>query len=854
MRCIFSKFGRLRLPEYQTSTRIIEVSIGEKFVEKRSFSSASDSHLLRISRRYSLYKTTITSQKVKLTNLLESNIDYLKFEYFEGINLDNKLCGFLREGDVENFRNRIKLYYELISNSFSYYDTFKETYEFKKFFGDIQNLDQIRNLKSFTISNLDLNFDNIIYDDTTRDYYIYDLDWLFSFPVPVNYIFWRALSTFSAIRHPELFPSHELLQIFQSFHITEAQIKIFEKMEMGFNNTVHEKSPIYLKKYLKRRIKLPNLRKRPAVCPKLIKSIILRLKTLFACYEKSFRGSFKRLTSRNQKNEYFFPLLKLADTITEEIHSFSFKPLVSIIMPVHNTNIEFLKSAVESVEKQWYENWELCIADDASNNQDTLNYLKSIQGNPKIRMKFLEKNLHISGASNEALSLARGEYIALLDHDDELTPNALYEVVKVINSTDADFIYSDEDTIKNSILCDPSFKPDYSPDLLLSNNYICHLTVIAKTLIDKVGGFSIGVDGSQDYDLFLKTLEHTNKIFHIQKVLYHWRRHENSLSKSSKTKIIPHESGKIALTRAIDRRGLNATVEDGNRYSFIYRIRYKIQETPLVSIIIPFRDDPKLLSKCINSVLNKSSYKNFEIIGISNNSSKRDTFETMNLLSQKNSQVRFYEYNTPFNYSKINNYAVKCHAKGEHILLLNNDTEIITEDWIESLLEHSQRKEVGAVGALLLYPNNRVQHAGVILGLGEIASHSHQYWKICRRGYQGRLHSVQNLSAVTGACLMIKKSLYQELGGLNENLAIAFNDVDFCLRLREKEHLNIYTPYCKLYHYEKASRKKPKTKEDKEQKKAEASYMRKRHTEIFKNGDPYYNPNLSLKKSGFTLK
>lgn len=545
---------------------------------------------------------------------------------------------------------------------------------------------------------------------------------------------------------------------------------------------------------------------------------------------------------------------KLTKEIKKEIVEFSKKPLISIIMPVYNVDPKWLELAIKSIENQWYENWELCIADDKSTNEETIKYLKLIK-NPKIKIKFLEKNLNISGASNESLSLAEGEYVALMDNDDEITFDALYEVVKVINETDVEFIYSDEDKLEmDGSFSDPHFKPDFAPNMFLSQNYISHLSVIKKELIKKADGFTIGLEGAQDYDLYLKVFEYTNKIFHIQKVLYHWRKIPGSTAAEFSDKSYAQDAGIQALENAMNRRKIDAEVENG-KYPGTYRVKYNIVINSLISIIIPFKDKPELLTMCIESILNKSTYKNFEIIGISNNSNEQATFNEMQRLEKLDNRIKFYEYNVPFNYSDINNYAVNNYAKGEHIILLNNDIEIITPEWIESMLEHSQRDEVGCVGAKLYYPNDTIQHAGVIIGIGGIAGHSHKYFERRMAGYFSRLELIQNLSAVTAACLMVKTKIFKELNGLNEkNLEIAFNDVDFCLRVQEEGYKSIYTPYCEAYHHESISRGAEDNPEKIARFGREIDYMKKRHKEILLNGDPFYNINLTLDSENFGLK
>lgn len=542
------------------------------------------------------------------------------------------------------------------------------------------------------------------------------------------------------------------------------------------------------------------------------------------------------------------------EAMKKEIASFKHKPLLSIVMPVYNVDPKWLSLAIESIKNQWYTNWEICIADDKSTKSETLDFLKTIN-DKRIKIKFLEKNLNISGASNEALKLANGEYIVLMDNDDEITVDAFYEVVKAINEKSAEFIYSDEDKLEmDGNYSNPYFKPDFSQDMFYAQNYLSHLSVIKKELIDKVGGWELGLEGAQDYDLYLKVLEYTKNIVHIPKVLYHWRKIPGSTASEFSDKSYAQDAGKKALQNSLLRKHIDATVENGT-YPGTYRVSYALKNTPLVSIIIPFKDKPELLDMCINSILGKSTYSNFEIIGISNNSTQNATFEMIKKLQQQDKRISFFEHNVPFNYSEINNYAVDNFANGEQIILLNNDIEIISPSWIEEMLMFSEREDVGCVGAKLYYPNNTIQHAGVIIGLGGVAGHSHKYFPKDHPGYFIRLNIVQNLSAVTAACLMVKKSVYKELNGLNEeNLKIAFNDVDFCLRVQEKGYVNVFTPYCEAYHHESISRGHEDNPEKVARFNSEVEYMKSRHCDIINKGDPYYNVNLTLQREDFSLK
>jgi len=563
-----------------------------------------------------------------------------------------------------------------------------------------------------------------------------------------------------------------------------------------------------------------------------------------------------------QPGSYSYTEPRLTMKIKKEMEAFVRKPSISILMSVHNTDVKYLKSAMESLERQWYDQWELCIVDDASTSEETLKFLRSINSS-KIKIKFLEQRMYISTVYNTALQFAQGEYIIPMKSHDVLTVDALYEAVRYINETNMEFVYSDEDSMNETgqHCADPYFKPNFAPDMLLSQNYIRHLAVMKKSLVQEAGAWTVGLEDACDYDLYLRISERTDRIGHISKVLYHNR--DFSSSKISENDIHTSEAEKKVLENTLKRRNIEADVLKGKDPG-TYRIQYKIKtseegESPLISIVIPFKDKPELLDMCINSILDKSTYQNYEIIGISNNSNEKATYDMMKILKAKSARVHFYEYNEPFNYSAINNYAVEHYVKGEHIVLLNNDIEIISPEWLEAMLEFSQRPDVGAVGAKLYFPNDTVQHAGVILGIWGLAGHAHKYYEKDSSGYFNRLNIIQNFSAVTAACLMVKKSIYQELKGLNEeNLKVAFNDVDFCLRIREKGYLNVYTPYCEAYHYESISRGSDDQPEKAARARAEIEYMQEKYSEFLKNGDPYYNKNLSLddeefKPSGYSL-
>lgn len=567
--------------------------------------------------------------------------------------------------------------------------------------------------------------------------------------------------------------------------------------------------------------------------------------------DEALKGSigFQAFADIGIKNRYDLWILKNEPTAeklehyNKEIKGFEYQPKISIITPVYNPDVAWIEAAIESVINQVYENWELCIAD-ASTKQDVRKCLEEFANkDTRIKVKFLKENKGISGNSNEALSLATGEFIALLDHDDEIAHFALYEVVKLLNQKPyLDFIYSDEDKLdKNGKRCDAFFKPDWSPDLLLSCMYTCHLGVYRKKVIDEIGGFRLGYEGSQDYDLVLRCMEFTdsNKIAHISKILYHWRKVPGSIASDPIAKnCVNIISAKTALNDTLVRKNIRGKVEDGKWLSS-YRIRREIFGNPKVSIIIPTRDRVKILKNCIDSIKQKTTYENYELILVDNNSIETETIKYINELD-----CIKIKYKENFNFSKINNLAAS-HVNGDYIVFLNNDIEIITDDWIQSMLEHAQRKEVGAVGCKLLYPDGTIQHAGVILGLSpdprnKVAGHIFIKSNNIDHGYFGLIDTIRNYSAVTAAAMMVRKSVFNEVGGFDENIAVSYNDVDLCLKIRKKGYLIVYTPFVELIHHESISR--GNNLDD-----TEVHYMMTKWGDTLKD-DPYYNPNLSLNK------
>lgn len=544
-------------------------------------------------------------------------------------------------------------------------------------------------------------------------------------------------------------------------------------------------------------------------------------------------------------------------TLAENVSLFLRKPLISILVPVYHRKPEdekWLIKAIESVRGQAYENWELCLADDASPAPHVRPLLERYAREDKrIKVIFREKNGHISAASNSALELATGEFIALLDHDDELTPNALYEVIALINvQPDVDYIYSDEDKIdEEGRRHEPYFKPDFLPDLFTSQNYTSHLSVYRAEIFRRIGGFRIGYEGSQDWDLALRFIEQTKpeRIRHIPRVLYHWRAIPGSTALLISEKNYPVEAARKALADHFQRRG--ETVELIPVPGDHWRVRRKIPSpAPKVSLIIPTRNGLKLISRCLDTLLDKTSYPSYEVLIIDNGSDEPATLEYFKKVA-RDPRVRVIRYDAPFNYSAINNFGAK-HATGSVLGLLNNDLEIIHADWLDEMVSQAVRPEIGCVGAMLYYPNDTIQHAGVIVGMGGVAGHAFRDFPRGTEGKFNRARLVQNYSSVTAACLIVRKSVYDEVGGLDETLAVAFNDIDFCLKVRARGYRNLWTPFAELYHHESASRGAEDTPEKHERFRGEVEKMLARWKGPIAH-DPAYNPNLSLELTDFTL-
>jgi GT2 family glycosyltransferase len=530
-------------------------------------------------------------------------------------------------------------------------------------------------------------------------------------------------------------------------------------------------------------------------------------------------------------------------------------PKFSIIMPVYETPAKYLREAIESVYGQVYTNWELCIADDASKAPHVREILEQYaRHEPRVKLVFRGENGHISATSNSALSVATGEFVVLLDHDDMLSPDALFENAMVINRRhDIDVIYSDEDKFDDDGHRHSAyFKPDWAPDTLLSRNYVSHLGVYRRTLVEEVGGFRNGFEGSQDYDLLLRVTEKTDRVAHIPRILYHWRSHPESAASARDQKGYALEAGLRALSEALERRGEPGRVAHDEVRFGLYSVRYDIRHAGKVSIIIPTRDHGEDVDRCLTSLFERSTYSNFEIILLDNGSRDKESLQKFREWQEREPQrLRIVEHDVPFNFSNINNFAA-AQATGDYLLFLNNDTEIVTSDWIEAMVEQAQRQQIGAVGVKLLYEDDTIQHAGVIVGLGGVAGHSHKYFGADAPGYFYTLQTVNNFSAVTGACMMMRRGVFEEVGGFDEELAIAFNDVDLCLRIRAHGYRNIYLPHVVLYHHESRSRGHENTPEKEARFLREQKVMRDRWKTAVEP-DPYYNINLSRDTENYEI-
>lgn len=579
-------------------------------------------------------------------------------------------------------------------------------------------------------------------------------------------------------------------------------------------------------------------------------------------FNKSIKEKGKRVTwietkrymimgTQAEPEEFYKQWIENNEPNEEELEEqrktkFAIEPKISIIIPMYNTPKKFFNELVDSLIGQTYKNWELCLADGSPEQNEELKEI--YEKDDRIKYKYIGENKGIAGNTNEALKLVTGDYIALLDHDDLLPIFSLYEIVKCINENpDAEFIYTDEDKFEeiDGKRYDPYFKSDFAPDTLRANNFICHFSIFKKELMDSLCGFRSEYDGAQDYDILLRMSEKAKKIVHIPKILYHWRVHSLSTAKSGGTaKPYAYESGIRAIQDHINRVGLKGNVEYGKTLG-TYKVNYKIKGEPKISILIPNKDYISTLKVCLKSIKRLTTYKNYEIIIIENNSEEQKTFEFYKQIDGKDRIKVIYYPEKEFNYSKIINFGVK-NSTGEYIIQLNNDTELLTPDWLQEMLMFAQREDVGAVGVELFYPDKTIQHAGIIIGIGGVAGHVFKNIPKGMHGYFSKDSMIQNLSAVTAACIMTKKTIYDEVGYMDEKFKVAFNDVDFCLKIREKGKLIVYNPYVQFIHYESKSRGFEDTLEKQARFKTEIDRFYKKWQTFLDKGDPCYNINLRL--------
>ncbi len=532
----------------------------------------------------------------------------------------------------------------------------------------------------------------------------------------------------------------------------------------------------------------------------------------------------------------------------------------SILVPLYNTPRRFLTEMIDSVRAQTYEKWELCLADGSDGEHGYVGEICQgyCAGDKRIVYRKLEKNEGISGNTNECYRMSTGQYIALFDHDDILHPSVLFAYMKAICEQDADYIYCDEATFHNGNIdrmITLHFKPDYAIDNLRANNYICHFSAFSRELLEGTELFRSEFDGSQDHDMILRLTTRARKVVHVPQLLYYWRSHKASVASDISAKLYCIESARGAIADHLRSCGMeHFEITSTRAFETIFRIQYQLTGYPKVSIVIANKDHAADLSRCVSSILDRSTYENYEIIVVENNSASEEIREYYEEIG-KHPKVRIVAYEGGFNYSKINNFGASF-AEGEFLLLLNNDTQVITVNWIEEMLMYGQRRDVGAVGAKLYYEDKTIQHAGIVLGLGahRTAGHTHYRVNIENVGYMGRLCYAQDVSAVTGACLLVRKEWFDELGGLDESFAVALNDVDFCLRLREKGLLNVFTPFAELYHFESKSRGLDDSDERAERYNEESARFRQKWKAELEAGDPYYNPNFSLDRSDFSLR
>lgn len=546
---------------------------------------------------------------------------------------------------------------------------------------------------------------------------------------------------------------------------------------------------------------------------------------------------------------------KPEDLIKQKQHSFKHQPLISIVVPAYHTPDVFLRQMLDSLKDQSYQNWEVIIGNASPDDSHMRSILDEYAKNDaRIKSVDIPDNLGISENTNAALKHASGDYIGFMDHDDLLAPDALFEIaIRLEANPDIDVFYTDEDKVSTDLSehFQPHFKPDFNLDLLRSNNYICHFFVVKRTILKQAKGLDPKYNGAQDYDFIFRCTELSKNIVHIPRILYHWRVHNASTADNPASKLYAYEAGKKAIEDNLARSGEKGSVSMRSDYGF-YNVDYALTDQPLVSILIPNKDHIDILKQCIRSLKEKATYTNYEIIVIENNSTEPATFEYYDKLKKDGIQILYYP-ESGFNYSAINNWGVK-NCKGEYLLFLNNDIEVITPDFIEKMLSNCERPGIGAVGAKLYYPDNTIQHAGIIIGIGGIAGHAFLNLPRARSGYLHKASLQMNVSAVTAACMMVSRKIFDLVGGFEETLSVAFNDVDLCLHIQKAGYHNVYNPHVEMYHHESKSRGTEDNEEKVRRFQTEIEFMRTNWIQLLKSGDPCYNPNLTLASWNYGLR
>lgn len=892
-RVLYAKYNSTRSPDYRVTTEICEDANG-LFVRKRADGEAAGVHLETIRQNGDLLRDYYTDIKVIAS---EADDGALRFPYVRGRTLAEQIdtYHFDKARFIDEINQKLA---SVLSVRKQYRVPFEPTPEFEAMFGAAE----IGEVPALNPANIDSLLTNFIENDT--GIYCIDCEWVCRFPVPVDYIRYRILLYLYVTQIHARLDGVSLGEMLDWFGFSEQECQRYWQMDDHFQQVVHGEGRKYMypERYRKRNLvvddydrmmreKTEAIAEKDAVIRKMTQDYQAITNSFFWRVFKPARVAMEATERAVRKHDGIFLFLRIikdtarhgfkyawdrreqflaqkrairavsewpaeAERARQRQALFPRAIRFSILVPLYNTPERFLREMIQSVRDQTYGNWELCLADGSDEDHAYVGRVcrELSQAEPRIRYQKLEKNLGISGNTNACIDMATGDYIALFDHDDLLHPSALYEVMKAICNQDADYIYTDEATFESpdrSKIITLHYKPDFAPDNLLANNYICHFSVFSAQLLKAVGGFRSEYDGSQDHDIILRLTGEAKRVVHIPQLLYWWRSHPQSVAQDIGAKEYAVDAARRAVRDYIKvNKHVDAVVRSTNAFPTIFQIVYPIERRAKVSVIIPNKDHAGDLRRCVDSIIRETTYDNYEIVIVENNSADESTFRYYDEL-RRDRRIRVLRYEEPFNYSRINNWAVR-QSDGEYVLLLNNDTEVINADWMENMLMYAQRGDVGAVGAKLYFPDGRIQHAGIILKLGadRVAGHAHYGAESDNLGYMGRLCYAQDVSAVTAACLMVSRDKYEAVNGFDETLAVALNDVDFCLKLRGKGYLNIFTPFAELRHYESSTRGS-ETGKNKQRFNAECDAFKKRWGAVLDKGDPYYNPNFSLDSSMF---